>query len=122
PIRLFEGDENTEASVRERKPSPDRFYRPNPKKYSHFDFADGSDPQDAPKAGVAYEDRTKSKHDTTWGFEDFMTPQKAAPAKVLRHQDRHWDTENAQETPGAKQPTKPRRDAETHFEFKDDGI
>lgn len=106
--------------------SPDRFYRPNPTKYNHFDFADGSDPQDAPKRG----DPTplKTKHNSQWNFEDFTTPAKVRPGKMLQksHQDvRHWGNEGdeVQESPVRKvAPVKPRKDAETHFEFVDDGL
>jgi hypothetical protein len=125
PSRLFDGPEQAgqDPDTPEKFKSPS-YYRPNPKKYQHFDFADGSDPQDAPQAGMAHEQRPKSKHDSTWGFEDFTTPSKPHQSKLLRHQDRHWDTEgaNVQETPAARQPPKPRRDAETHFEFRDDGV
>ncbi|KAI0012894.1 hypothetical protein F4779DRAFT_566103 [Xylariaceae sp. FL0662B] len=124
PSRLFENDEASEGS-----PSPEvvassnRFYQPNPKKYSHFDFADGSEPQDVPQPGE--QTFQKTKHSSQWSFDDFVTPQKAKPTKTIRHQDvRHWGTEDdqPQESPMRKPaPSKPRRDAETHFEFVDDG-
>ncbi|TDZ60813.1 hypothetical protein C8034_v005958 [Colletotrichum sidae] len=126
PSRLFDADGNVEEpDSPEQFKSPEKYYRPNPKKFQHFDFADGSDPQDTPKPA---EGRPKpTKHDSSWGFEDFVTPQKIKPGKTLRTQDvRHWDTDvnnkNAQETPLAR-PVHPkaRRDAEAHFDFEDDG-
>ncbi|KAK3329339.1 hypothetical protein B0H66DRAFT_19654 [Apodospora peruviana] len=124
PIRLFENDENTpSAPDTPQKPSPDRLLRPNPKKYQHFDFADGSDPQDAPKTAGQ---KPKTKHDSNWSFDDFVTPQKP-PATRTMHKARdvrHWGTENdvVEETPAkGLQQIKPRRDAEAHFDFIDDG-
>ncbi|OLN94341.1 hypothetical protein CCHL11_02965 [Colletotrichum chlorophyti] len=126
PSRLFDADAHAEEpDSPEQQKSPEKFYRPNPKKFQHFDFADGSDPQDTPKPA---EGRPKpTKHDSTWSFDDFVTPQKIKPGKTLRTQDvRHWDTdinnESAKETPLARPvQQKPRRDAEHHFEFEDDG-
>lgn len=128
PNRLFdvEGGAPEEPDSPENGKSPDRFYRPNPTKYDHFDFADGSEPQDAPKPSDAAPKKTK--HANQWTFEDFTTPAKARPGKVLQksHQDvRHWGTEDdeVQESPIRKPViAKPRRDAETHFEFVDDGL
>ncbi|KAH6646485.1 hypothetical protein BKA67DRAFT_105622 [Truncatella angustata] len=125
--RLFdtEGDIADEPEAPEGN-SPDRFYRPNPNKYNHFDFADGSDPQDAPQA--ADPTSKKTKHNSQWNFEDFTTPAKARPGKTLQkgHQDvRHWGNENdeVEQTPIRKPAiVKPRRDAETHFDFVDDGL
>ncbi|KAH9883737.1 hypothetical protein F4778DRAFT_619383 [Xylariomycetidae sp. FL2044] len=126
PSRLFESDEpaRLSSSVDAPAESPERFYRPNPKKYSHFDFADGSDPVDAPKPSEPIP--TKTKHSSQWTFDDFVTPAKPKPSKSIRQQDvRHWGTEDDQtkETPVRKPViSKPRRDAETHFDFVDDGI
>lgn len=126
PSRLFDKPEDTppEPDSPEDGKSPERFMRPHPKKYNHFDFADGSDPADAPKAGVAM-DTVKGKHRSQWDFEDFVTPQKPKPGKTLRTQEiRHWGTGNdkddIEESP-AKAAGKPRRDAEKHFEMEDDG-
>ncbi|KAL0939331.1 uncharacterized protein CTRU02_205941 [Colletotrichum truncatum] len=126
PSRLFDADQHAEEpDSPEQQKSPEKFYRPNPKKFHHFDFADDSDPQDTPKPA---DGRPKpTKHDSTWGFEDFVTPQKIKPTKTLRHQDvRHWDTDvtndSVKETPLARPvQQKPRRDAEAHFDFQDDG-
>ncbi|RYP58107.1 hypothetical protein DL770_010508 [Monosporascus sp. CRB-9-2] len=125
PSRLFETKELDEEEYQsDDGRSPDRFVRPNPKKYEHFDFADGSDPQDAPRPGEL--SFRKTKHSSQWDFSDFVTPHKAKPSKGLRQQDmRHWGAANDEmyETPPRKPaPGKPRRDAETHFEFVDDGL
>lgn len=126
PSRLFDKPEDAppEPDSPEDGKSPERFMRPHPKKYNHFDFADGSDPSDAPKAGIAM-DSVKGKHRSQWDFEDFVTPQKAKPSKTLRTQEiRHWgtgtDKDDIVESP-AKAAGKPRRDAEKHFEMEDDG-
>lgn len=125
PSRLFETDAVAEMPSPDDEQPSDRFYRPHPKKFNHFDFADGSDPQDAPKPGDV--EIKQTKHSSQWSFDDFVTPHKAKPTKVLQksHQDvRHWGTEDddVQETP-IRRPVvpKPRRDAETHFDFVDDG-
>lgn len=125
--RLFTTEEDPEEhDSPQNSKSPDRFYRPNPTKYSHFDFADGSEPQDAPVPG----DPTfaKTKHSSQWSFDDFVTPHKANPTRVLQksHQDvRHWGNEDDQvaESPIRRAAApKPRPDAESHFELVDDGL
>lgn len=124
PMRIFEGQEHIEEEDETPKNKRNTYIRPDPSKYNHFDFADGSDPQDKPKPGVAFDERPKSKHDSQWSFADFVTPQKAQPSKVFRHQDaRHWDTEasNVEGDDGTPNVGKGRRDAETHFELQDDG-
>ncbi|KAI1180535.1 hypothetical protein F4777DRAFT_528340 [Nemania sp. FL0916] len=119
PSRLFDRDEaEAQHDSPEDMKSPDRFYRPHPKKYSHFEFADGSDPSDAPQPDPT---PRKTKHNSQWSFDDFVTPAKVKPGKALRHQEAHqWDTENGEASQAPLQG-KPRRDAETHFEFVDDG-
>ncbi|KAI0882700.1 uncharacterized protein GGS22DRAFT_39501 [Annulohypoxylon maeteangense] len=121
PSRLFEDEDVVEESnLPDAVASPSRFIRPNPKKYSHFDFAD--DPEEFPQA---IDPNPKTKHSSQWCFDDFNTPHKAKPSKVLQKQNvRHWgnDDDQVQESPVRKvAPVKPRRDAETHFEFVDDG-
>ncbi|KAI1744336.1 hypothetical protein F4680DRAFT_290299 [Xylaria scruposa] len=121
PSRLFEVNEAEDQndSLEDVK-SPDRFYRPHPTKYSHFEFADGSDPQDQ-VAPLPEATPRKSKRDSQWSFDDFVTPAKVKPSKVLRHQEVHqWDSEPS-ETSQIPQQGKARRDAEAHFEFVDDG-
>lgn len=127
PSRLFESDEVVDADS-PIKPSTtkepaEHFYRPNPKKYSHFDFGEGGDPQDVPKPTPLR--KTGSKHGSSWNFDDFNTPQANVPTKGLRNNEvRHWgnsDDEVIDSPIKAKKQDKPRKDAETHFEFKDDG-
>ncbi|KAH7329099.1 hypothetical protein B0I35DRAFT_473731 [Stachybotrys elegans] len=120
PMRLFEGQE-AEDEEPEEAPKGKKYIRPNPTKFNHFDFADGSDPQDSPQRGVDFDKKPKSKHDSQWDFKDFVTPAKPQPSKVVRHQDvHHWDTEDKDDDLPA-QGGKGRRDAETHFELQDDG-
>lgn len=70
--------------------------------------------------------KPKGKHSSQWGFEDFNTPQKAVPTKVLntRVADvRHWGTSDDEVAPTpvkAKIVAKPRHTNESHFEIKDD--
>jgi hypothetical protein len=73
--RIFEEDEPaaTPMSV-----------KTNAKKYNHFEFGDGED--STPKA---QELNRKTKHSSTWDFEDFVTPEKNAP-KVLGQAVRHF--------------------------------
>ncbi|KAG6039312.1 hypothetical protein E4U41_002981 [Claviceps citrina] len=126
PMRIFEGQEYVEEEEDEAMSKPkNKFIRPNPKKYNHFDLVDGSDPQDKPKPGVALENRAKSKHDSQWDFEDFSTPSKHQPTKQYLARDvRQWDTEasNMEEEDATNHyASKGRRDAEAHFELQDDG-
>ncbi|KFA63187.1 hypothetical protein S40285_03280 [Stachybotrys chlorohalonatus IBT 40285] len=123
PMRLFEGQEHHEDEEEETpKKGTKQYIRPNPTKFNHFDFADGSDPQDSPQRGVSFDEKPKTKHDSQWSFDDFVTPQKAPASKTFRHQDvRHWDTEAGPDEDAPQQAGKGRRDAETHFELQDDG-
>lgn len=125
PMRLFNTDGNESApDTPERQPSPERRVRPDPSKYQHFDFDDGSEappPKPVPDAAVK-----KTKHDSQWSFEDFVTPQKPVATRHMhRARDvRHWgaDNEVLENTPAPNAPVvKPRRDAEAHFELVDDG-
>ncbi|KAI0845614.1 hypothetical protein F5Y00DRAFT_265419 [Daldinia vernicosa] len=126
PSRLFADEETLEESDPiEDVASPNRFYRPNPKKFSHFDFDDGSnEPEQVPPPTEATP--VKTKHTSQWSFDDFVTPQKVKPSKVLQQQNvRHWGNEDDEvlDSPERKPALpKPRRDAETHFEFIDDGV
>lgn len=124
PSRLFEVDESEAyPPAPEKSHAAEHFYRPNPAKYQHFDFADGSDPQDAPKPNPP-KDVKKSKHGSQWNFDDFTTPHKAPQGKVLKNDVRHWGNEDDEVVDSPikqKQVIKPRKDAETNFEFQDDG-
>jgi hypothetical protein len=129
PSRLFDHQEDSPI-----RPSPDKnhsadhFYRPNPAKYNHFDLASGNDSLDSSKPAASKRAPTEpktSKHGSQWTFDDFHTPQKSVPTKGLRNQEvRHWgNEEDIPESPiHQKRADKPRKDAETHFEFVDDGI
>ena len=128
PNRLFEANEGAEPvpDTTDKNQSPDRFYRPNPRKFQHFDFADGSDPQDAPKP--SQNPPPKTKRGSHWTFEEWENPEKAIATRTLsRPQDvRHWGADDENEPPADSPPrktqqVKPRRDAQTHFEMLDDG-
>jgi hypothetical protein len=114
PSRLFDTEELDEDSPV--RPSPMK--ETNPKKYEHFDFGDG---QDAP----APKEVKASRHGSQWNFDDFNTPAKVVPTKVLRTNEvRHWGNEDDEvvDSPTKnKKVDKPRKDAESHFEFVDDG-
>ncbi|KAI9782129.1 MAG: hypothetical protein M1839_005476 [Geoglossum umbratile] len=122
PSRLFDNEE-TDPTPQQ---SPERTSRKaNPKKYSHFDFGDGSEEGNLTHAASASPAKPRSKHASQWDFEDFVTPEKVANAKVRGQQVRHFgwsDDEVNEESPVKhKAVVMPRRDAETHFEFQDDG-
>ncbi|KAI0017406.1 hypothetical protein F4780DRAFT_609830 [Xylariomycetidae sp. FL0641] len=121
PNRLFDADEDEQAAEPQNGQQDNRFYRPNPNKYNHFEFADGSDPQDAPRP--ADPTPQKTAHSSNWSFNDFATPQKEQSAKPVRPNEvRHWgDEEDPADAPQRPAVAKPRRDAESHWEFVDDG-
>ncbi|OAA73689.1 hypothetical protein ISF_00590 [Cordyceps fumosorosea ARSEF 2679] len=122
PSRIFDGKHDPEEIETPKK--GDKFIKPHPTKYNHFDFVDGSDPRDSPTRGVDLDKRPKSKHDSQWSFDDFVTPAKPTASKGMRSQDvQHWNPElQFSNDPKDRQPTgKGRRDAETHFEIQDDG-
>ncbi|KAK4129577.1 hypothetical protein N657DRAFT_652930 [Parathielavia appendiculata] len=124
PMRLFDRDDKeADADTPERKQSIGRVVRPDPKKFQHFELDDGSEaPPPAPKPAP---DR-KSKHDSSWSFEDFTTPQKPVASRGMHkaRDIRHWNADNEllENTPAPNPHViKPRRDAEAHFELQDDG-
>ncbi len=121
PSRLFDKDEAEEEETHET--ATEKSYRPNPTRYNHFDITGG---EGEPEEHQRPEKQVKaSKHGSQWNFDDFMTPQKIIPGKVLRTNDvRHWgnsDDEVIDSPVKAKKVDKPRKDAEPHFEFEDDG-
>ncbi|KAH0545080.1 hypothetical protein FGG08_000851 [Glutinoglossum americanum] len=121
PSRLFDNEETIPTPQQ----SPERTSRkPNPKKYNHFDFGDGSEEGNLTHATAAPPAKPRSKHASQWDFEDFVTPEKVT-AKVRGQQVRHfgWSDDEVNEESPVKHKTvaAPRRDAETHFEFQDDG-
>jgi hypothetical protein len=79
PNRLFDEEEEPAATPLS--------VRTNSKKYNHFDFGDGEDAP-TPKAEQAARP-TKTKHQSQWDFEDFVTPAKTKP-KVLPAAVRHF--------------------------------
>ncbi|KAK3394126.1 hypothetical protein B0H63DRAFT_37167 [Podospora didyma] len=126
PSRLFNTDEVTAPTPDSPEQSPNRLIRPNPKKYQHFDFADGTEPQDAPKAGLDFAQKPKTKHDNSWTFDDFVTPQKPTAQRTMHkaRDVRHWgnDGDIIEETPEVKgHQVKARINAESHFDLVDDG-
>ncbi|KAK4147646.1 uncharacterized protein C8A04DRAFT_8716 [Dichotomopilus funicola] len=130
PMRLFDTDENEAADDKD-SPEPaqkvNRFIRPDPRKYQHFELDDGSEAPEVPtpKAPAPAPDRS-SKHGSNWSFDDFVTPQKPVATRGLHraHNTRHWGADNdiLENTPAPHpQVIKPRKDAEAHFELVDDG-
>ncbi|KAI1819203.1 hypothetical protein F4861DRAFT_159001 [Xylaria intraflava] len=122
PNRLFEVDEVRSDSPEDIK-SPDRFYRPHPKKYNHFEFVDGTDTQDAPPP-LPESTPLKTKHTSQWSFDDFVTPVKVQPSRTINQQQqqtREWELGNDETPKILPAQGKARRDAEAHFEFMDDG-
>ncbi|KAG4411026.1 hypothetical protein IFR04_015844 [Cadophora malorum] len=114
PSRLFDlPDEDV--------PSPDK--KGNPAKYQHFNLGEVS--EDRAEKRPPLKEVKSSKHSSQWNFDDFNTPQRVVPSKVLRTNDvRHWGTSDDEVTDSPvkiKKVDKPRKDAETHFEFQDDG-
>ncbi|ESZ90315.1 hypothetical protein SBOR_9301 [Sclerotinia borealis F-4128] len=123
PSRLFDNDEQefpSDSPVREK--SKDPMYRPNPARYDHFDMTDASEGENPirPVSGKG----GKGQHQSQWGFDDFQTPQKVVPTKVLRAAEvRHWgnsDDEVLDSPVKLKKTDKPRKDAQPHFEFRDE--
>lgn len=124
PSRIFDGQQDVVEEEVETPKRGDKFIKPHPTKYNHFDFVDGSDPRDAPRRGVDHDQRPKSKHDSQWSFDDFVTPAKTTASKGMRSQNvQHWNPEDQfSNDPEEQRATgKGRRDAETHFELQDDG-
>ena len=126
PSRIFSNDENDPPGAGGSPGKQPGRRMPHPSKYNHFDFADGHDePQATPKA--ADPSRPKSKHASQWDFADFTTPAKVAPRPRHQNDVRHFalgdDSADAPDnTPAPRAAVaQPRRDAETHFEFRDDG-
>ncbi|KAG8421296.1 hypothetical protein J3458_003186 [Metarhizium acridum] len=50
PMRIFEGQDHVEEEDETPKTTKNKFIKPHPSRYSHFDFVDGSDPQDKPQS------------------------------------------------------------------------
>ncbi|KAL2066103.1 hypothetical protein VTL71DRAFT_2174 [Oculimacula yallundae] len=95
----------------------------NPTKYQHFNLGEVS--EDRAEKRPPLKEVKSAKHSSQWNFDDFNTPQRVVPSKVLRTNDvRHWGNSDDEVTDSPikmKKVDKPRKDAETHFEFQDDG-
>ncbi|KAI9790180.1 MAG: hypothetical protein M1816_005380 [Peltula sp. TS41687] len=116
PSRLFDGDASHGG-----KTEAENGVKPNPKKYDHFEFGDGEDETRPPKQLSGAAKAKAANHMSHWDFEDFVTPQKPVPR--LRAQDvRHfgWSDDEVNSPVKTKKISRPRRDAETHFEFQDE--
>lgn len=123
PSRLFDNAPDTDPAVG---------YKSNPAKYNHFSLGnvDEHDPMQH-QSGPTHDHvepaplRAKTnKHLSQWDFQDFVTPEKHN--QKLRSQDMRnfgWSDDEGEndETPGKHAAVpKPRKDAESHFELKDD--
>ncbi|APA06116.1 hypothetical protein SS1G_01436 [Sclerotinia sclerotiorum 1980 UF-70] len=124
PSRLFDAyEEQATQDSHVQEKSKDPMYRPNPARYEHFDFTDAPEEEEPirPTSGKG----SMGQHQSQWGFDDFQTPQKVVPTKVLRAADvRHWgnsDDEVLDSPVRFKKTEKPRKDAQAHFEFRDEG-
>ena len=118
PSRLFETDKSQPGTPATPVDSPAKFIKPDPQKFSHFEFGDGNDKQ-KPMAA-----RPKTKHQNNWDFADFMTPDKI-PIKIRGQDVRHFgwsDDEPVMDSP-LKYPAvaKSRPDTDTNFDFQDNG-
>ncbi|KAI5836676.1 hypothetical protein DFP73DRAFT_532547, partial [Morchella snyderi] len=86
----------------------------DPKKYHHFEFTDEPEPAQATLT-------KQSKHSSSWGFEDFTTPEKR-PLKHRKGDEIYFGCSDDEEKPEPIKILKkmvPRKDSETHFSIKD---
>ena len=117
PSRLFDTEELQPGTPGAPVQSPDKYKKPHPKKYSHFDFGEADDAKPMPV-------RPRAKHQNSWDFEDFVTPQKVT-TKVRGQDVRNfnWEEDEPVMDSPAKHPAvaKARPDSKTNFEFQDDG-
>ncbi|KAL9128802.1 MAG: hypothetical protein Q9217_002583 [Psora testacea] len=118
PSRLFDVEEDDPTTPK--SPEKGQYMKPHPSKYQHFEFGNVDD------APAAKADRPKTKHQSQWDFEDFTTPQKPYTKSRPGDQDkRHfgWEDDNAIMDSPTKHPAiaKSRPDANTNFDFQDDG-
>ena len=94
PIRLFDDSEPVPTG-----PSPEKI-KTNPKKYNHFEFGDGEDALPLKlKTDAVDKTDTKTKHQSSWDFEDFVTPDKAG-AKIRDQDQRHFGWSDDDEVSG----------------------
>lgn len=121
PSRIFNGQQDVDE-VDSPTEKSNTYIRADPSKFKHFDFVDGSDPNHAPEPGVPFDQKPKSKHDSQWSFEDFVTPAKSKPSRGMRPSEpTHWSMESSTAETKDLPLGKSRRDAEKHFELQDDG-
>ena len=124
PMRLYDdiGDEFQDEVHDRPQTTGQKFVKPDPKKYNHFEFGQYDDVKPAQQQHQSLSSRPKSsKHQSQWDFEDFMTPNKV-PQKIRDQDQRHFgwsDDEPNMDSPPKKAPPKPRPDADAHFEFVD---
>ncbi|KAJ6128060.1 hypothetical protein N7471_009277 [Penicillium samsonianum] len=95
------------------------FYKSAPGKYNHFELG-GDNSEREVKAEVR---QANTKHATHWDFDDVETPVKSS--RAARGQEvRHFGFGDNEEGTGSPQTklnvTKPRRDADRHFELTDE--
>ena len=83
PSRLFESDKSQPVIPATPVESSGQFIKPDPKKFSHFEFGDGNDKQQPMAA------RPRSKHQNNWDFADFVTPDKVS-TKIRSQDVRHF--------------------------------
>ncbi|KAI9722612.1 MAG: hypothetical protein M1812_001543 [Candelaria pacifica] len=124
PSRLFETEASQPGTPGTPQESPNKFYKPHPTKYNHFDFGDGSDePQRIPDASPTRSINTK--HQSQWDFKDFTTPEQRR-TKVRGQDVRHFgfsDEEVEHAESPVKQPKQvpARPDTKAQIELQDDG-
>lgn len=121
PSRLF--DEDSPA------PKEAKIYKTNPARYNHFDIGDAIENDSFQHHDENYKPKEVpirprgSQPAAQWGFADFATPAKVNP-KIRQNDVVHFsyeDSEQAQQASNTNKPGKGRKDAETHFDFQDNG-
>ncbi|EEH10243.1 conserved hypothetical protein [Histoplasma capsulatum G186AR] len=106
----------------EAEPPVSRSDQEKTKQENHFEFGE-ADPGSI-QSNLPLRPHAK-KHLSQWDFEDFVTPEK--PRQKLQAQNvRHFswsddEGDTADSPPKQRRAPQPRRDAETHFELRDDG-
>lgn len=119
PSRLFDTDNSQPGTPGTPVDPSDKFIKPHPSRYNHFELGAGNETD---KGAVL--PRPKTKHQSQWDFEDFMTPEKV-PQKIRDQDVRHfgWSDDEPNMDSPVKHPkvTQARPDARTHFDFQDEG-
>jgi hypothetical protein len=118
PSRVFLDEE---TAAKEQADQKESHYKLDSSKYNHFELG-GDNTELEIKSTPS---RPKAQHTSQWNFDDFSTIEK--PRGKIRGQDvRHFgwsdDEGDLKETPPARPRVfQPRRDAEQHFQFEEDG-